>query len=162
MIGLATGSFGSGALKEYGSGSVVLVFYLLIIILVGCAALTSAGLETVVRKGGAITSLLPQIRVQREVRHLLPAASGTFVGTWVIGGFYQAFSSSMAADQLHTTNTLAAAAVFACLMAPNAIGGLMAGRLKPATAQRGGMLVFGVCVMIILVSLHVASCCHFY
>jgi MFS family permease len=51
MIGLAAGAFGSGALKEYGSGSLVLVFGILIAVLAGCAALIAAGPETVTRTG---------------------------------------------------------------------------------------------------------------
>ncbi len=153
MIGLAAGAFGSGALKEYGSGSLALIFGILLVMLAGCAALIAAGPETVTRTGGVVASLVPQIRVRKELRRFLPAATSTFIGTWAIGGFYQAFSSSLAAEQLHTTNTLVAAAVFACLMAPNAIGGSLSGRLKPDVAQRVGMVAFCLCVAAILVSL---------
>jgi MFS family permease len=153
MIGLAVGAFGSGALKEYGMGSLALIFGIIIVMIVCCALLIAAGPETVTRTGGAIASLVPQIRVPKELRRLLPAASSTFVGTWAIGGFYQAFSSSMAAEQLHTTNTLVAAAVFACLMAPNAIGGSLVGRMKSDMAQRIGMVAFCLSVVAILISL---------
>ena len=93
----------------------------------------------------------------KKIHCLLPAASCTFLGTWAIGGFYQAFSSSMAAEQLRTTNTLVAAAVFACMMAPNEIGGSLAGRLKSDSAQCIGMSAFFLCVVAILVSLKVCA-----
>lgn len=157
MIGLAAGAFGSGALKEYGSGSLALVFGILIAVLGGCAMLIAASPETVVRTKGVVASIVPQIRVPQKIRYLLPAATCTFVGTWAIGGFFQAFSSSMAAEQLHTTNTIVAAAVFACLMAPNVIGGSLAGRLKPEAAQRVGMSAFCLCFAAILASLKVGA-----
>lgn len=157
MIGLATGAFASGALKEYGSGSLTLIFVILIAVLTVCSVLVAVGQETVALTRGAFASIVPQIRLPQKIRYLLPAATCTFVGTWTVGGFYQAFSSSMATEQLHTTNTLVAAAVFACLMAPNAIGGLMAGRIKPDASQRIGMSAFCLCVVAILVSLKVGA-----
>lgn len=157
MIGLAIGAFGSGALKQYDSGSISLIFGILIIVLAGCAVLIATSPETVTRTKGVVTSLIPQIRIPPKIRYLLPAASCTFVGTWAIGGFYQAFSSSMAVELLGTTNTVVAAAVFACMMAPNLIGGTLIGRLKPHVAQRIGMSSFFLCILAILVSLKVGA-----
>jgi MFS family permease len=59
----------------------------------------------------------------------------------------------MAADQLGTSNTLIAAAVFASLMAPSAIGAPLAGRTAPATAQCAGMVIFLGAVIVVLASL---------
>lgn len=152
MVGLAIGAFGSGAMNEYGF-SLALIFGLLIVASALCAVLIAISPETVTRTRGATASIVPQIRVPKEIRHLLPAATCIFVGTWAIGGFYQAFSASMAVELLGTTNTLIAAAIFACLMAPQIIGGYLAGRFKSFTAQRIGMAAFFMCVMAILVSL---------
>lgn len=157
MIGLAAGAFGAGGLKESGSSSLSMIFVILIALLTFCAVLIAVSPETVTRTRGVVASIVPQIRIPQKIRYLLPAAICTFVGTWAIGGFYQAFSSSMAAELLHTTNTLVAAAVFACMMAPNAIGGSLAGRLKPDVAQRIGMSAFFLCVVAILVSLKVGA-----
>jgi cyanate permease len=101
--------------------------------------------------------MLPKIRVPQNIRRFLPAASCTFVGTWAVGGFYQAFSSSMTVEQLGTNNKLVAAAVFASLMAPNALGAFIVGRMKPDKAQRIGMSAFFLCVMVILVSLKLGA-----
>lgn len=155
MIGLAAGAFGSGALKQYGSGS--LIFGILIVVLAGCAVLIAISPETITRTKGVIASLVPQIGIPQKIRYLLPAASCTFVGTWAIGGFYQAFSSSMAVELLGTTNTVVAAAVFACMMAPNIIGGSLIGHLKPDVAQRIGMSAFFLCIVVILFSLNVGA-----
>jgi len=87
----------------------------------------------------------------------LPAASATFVATWALGGFYQAFGPSVAAEDLGTANTLIAAVIFASLMAPSAIGAPLAGRTTPARAQRFGILVFFGAVVAILFSLHAGA-----
>jgi hypothetical protein len=119
-----------------------------------CAAVIVASPETVARARGAIASLRPQIRVPRAARRLPPAASATFVATWALGGFYQAFGPSVAAEQLGTCSALIAAVVFAPLMAPSAIGAPLAGRTTPANAQRIGMGIYLGAVLVILVSLH--------
>lgn len=154
-FGLAVGAFGSAAINQVTSGSMTLVYVVLIAALVGCAGLIAFGPETVAYSRGAVSSLVPQIRVPKNIRSLLPAASAAFIGSWAIGGFYQAFSSTMAAEQLGTTNTLAAAAIFACMMAPIAIGGSLSGRLKPVAAQRIGMSLFFLCIIAILITLKV-------
>ena len=138
MVGLTAGALGSGALAEYGPAPRTLVYLLGVALLGGFAALIAVSRETVARGRGAAASLRPRVRVPQRARRLLPAASATFLATWALGGFYQAFGPSVAADQLGTTNTLIAAAVFASLMAPSAIGAPLASRTSPAVAQRIG------------------------
>lgn len=153
MVGLAAGSFGSGALVQYGSGSLSRVFGILIAVIAVCAVLVVAGAETTSYKKGALVSIKPQVRVPKHIRKLLPAASAVFAGTWAVGGFYQAFSAPMAAEQFHTKNVMVAAAIFACMMAPNVIGSTVASRFQTRTAQRGGMLLFTLSVVVIIASL---------
>lgn len=150
MAGMAAGSFGSGLLVQYGTGEPEAVFVILAAMLVICAVLIMAGKETMPRRAGAIQSLRPQIAVPKKIRPYLPAAVAVFVGTWGIGGFYQAFSAPMAAECLHSSNVVMAAAVFACLQAPNIIGSMAAKKMPTKRAQRLGMTLFllGVAVMI--------------
>jgi MFS family permease len=157
MIGLTVGALGSGALAEYGPAPRSLAYLLLAGVLAVCAMVVTVGRETVTRAPGAVASLRPHVQVPRGARRLLPVAGCTFVATWALGGFYQAFGPSVAADQLGTTNVLVAAAVFASLMAPSAVGGPLAGRLAPATAQRVGMVVFLLAVIVVLGSLRLGA-----
>jgi MFS family permease len=157
MVGLTVGALGSGALAEYGPAPRTLVYLVAAGVLVACMALIVAASETVARAPGALAALRPEVRVPAAARGLLPAASATFVATWALGGFYQAFGPSVAADQLGTTNTLIAAVIFASLMAPSAIGAPLAGRTTPAGAQRIGILVFFAAVVAILLSLHAGA-----
>lgn len=152
-LGLAVGAFGSGALIRYHSNFLSLIFEILIILIVCCAFTILMSLETVNKSKGAIKSLVPQICIPRNIRFILPRASAVFAGTWAIGGFYQAFSSSMAAEILGTSDALSAAMVFTAMMAPIAIGGLIAGQLKSKSAQRVGMAAFFLSLCVVLFSL---------
>ena len=69
----------------------------------------------------------------------LPLASGVFVATWAIGGYFTSFGPSIAAENLGSHSPLVAAAVFASYMAPSFLGGFLAGRFTPAAAQCTGM-----------------------
>lgn len=153
MIGLALGSFGSGALVQYGTGSLTSIYFLVLLLLIFCALLIAFGQETVHYTTGAMKSIFPTIRVPENIRSLLPTASAVFVGTWAVGGFYQAFSAPMASEQLGTDNVMIAAAVFACLQAPNIIGSSFAGKMKTRTAQKIGMSLFLFSVIAVIVSL---------
>ncbi|HEV7807036.1 MAG TPA: MFS transporter, partial [Solirubrobacteraceae bacterium] len=157
MVGLTLGALGSGALAEYGPAPRTLVYLVAAGVLLACAVLIVAARETVARQAGAVAGLRPQVRVPAAARGLLSAASATFVATWALGGFYQAFGPSVAADQLGTTSALIAAVIFASLMAPSAIGAPLAGRTTPARAQRIGMVVFFGAVVAILFSLHAGA-----
>ena len=56
----------------------------------------------------------------------------------------------MAREQLHSSSALAAALVFASIMAPGSIGASLAGRMHAVTAQKLGMLSFTIAVMVLL------------
>jgi MFS family permease len=99
--------------------------------------------------------------VPPAARRFLPAASATFVATWALGGLYQAFGPTVAAEQLGTSNTLAAAVVLASLMAPSAVGAPLSGRLRPAGAQRIGMATFFLALVVILASIRIGSIAPF-
>jgi MFS family permease len=157
LAGLTVGALGSGALVQYAPAPRQLVYLLTVALLAVCAVLLLASPETVTPTRGVVASLRPRLAVPAEVRPLLPAAAAVFVSTWALGGFYQAFSPSVAADNLGTTNTLIAAAVFASFMAPNAIGGPLTGRLTPPVAQRAGMAVFALAVTGIVLSLRAGA-----
>lgn len=153
VFGISAGAFGSGIIKEYNFGSLSLIYEIFIVLLAFCAMLIAVGPETVTRTRGVIISMVPQVSIPRNIHYLLPAAISIFVGTWAIGGFYQAFSSSIAVDLLNTNSTIVAAAVLASLLTPYAIGSWTTGHLKPDVAQRVGISCFFLCMVAILYSL---------
>ncbi|WP_299521697.1 MFS transporter [uncultured Methanobrevibacter sp.] len=149
MIGLTFGSFSSAVLMNL---SLSTVFVLIIILLVISAILIVLGEETVEVHDGVLSSIKPYVEFPSEIRYLLIPASAIFVGTWAVGGFYQAFSSTIAVDQFGVKNAILAAAIFSSLMAPQILGNTLIKYISNVKAQRLGMVLFSVSMILIVVS----------
>jgi MFS family permease len=157
MVGVPLGAVASGALADYGPAPRTLVYEILVMLLAVSAVLVTISPETRARSAGAIRSLRPRLSVPRGSRRIFVACAATFVATWSIGGFYQAFGPSVVAEDLGSSSALVAAAVFSSIMVLNPVGGPLAGRLSPAKAMRAGMLLFLVALGGIVSSLHAAA-----
>ncbi len=154
MTGLTIGGVGSGLLAQYSPTiPQQLPFIIVLIILAFCLFLITRGQETMDSRPGAIKSIKPHFALPPLAKAAFPLAIITFVSTWALGGFFQAFGPAMAREQLHTTSTVAAAFVFASIMAPSSIGASIAGRFHPKQAQLFGMISFTVFLGAILLSL---------
>ena len=125
---------------------------LIIILLVISAILIVLGEETVEVHDGVLSSIKPYVEFPSEIRYLLIPASAIFVGTWAVGGFYQAFSSTIAVDQFGVKNAILAAAIFSSLMAPQILGNTLIKYISNVKAQRWGMVLFSVSMILIVVS----------
>lgn len=143
-VGLAVGVFASGILVEFGPAPRELTYIASAIALLGCAIALATRPETVRRTPGAWASLLPRLSVPAAARRHLPVATAIFIATWAIGGYFNSFGPTIAAQDLGSHSPLIAAAVFASYMAPSVLGGFAAGRLRAATAQRVGMALVAV------------------
>ncbi|OZF07758.1 hypothetical protein CH300_04895 [Rhodococcus sp. 15-1154-1] len=157
VSGLTIGALGTGALAQYAPAPLVTTYALDAGLLAVCALLLLFAHDPVERRAGALMSLRPRVSIPAAVRPLLPGAVAVFGATWALGGFYQAFSPTIATRDLGTTNTLVAAVVFASFMAPYALGGPLTARLAPPVAQRAGIVVFAVAVVGIASSLLAGS-----
>lgn len=153
MIGLTLGGLSSGALVDYGPIPRLLPYFVALALLFVCGLIVANGRETVTRSPGAVASLRPRFALPPSARRAYPVAACVFVCTWALGGFFQAFGPAMAREQLHSSSALAAALVFASVMAPSVIGASASGRLSAFGAQRTGMLIFTLAVFGLLVSL---------
>lgn len=153
MLGLTIGALASGSLTQYGPAPTITVYLAMIAGLVVCAGLIVASPETAAPAPGLLASLRPRVFLPPRARRLVPVAACVFVSTWAMGAFYQAFSPSIVADQLHSRNAVVVALVFSAYMAPSVVGAPIGGRFRPATAQRLGMGIFLVGMAGILGSL---------
>lgn len=153
MLGLTIGALASGSLTHYGPAPTITVYLAMIAGLVVCAGLIVASPETAAPAPGLLASLRPRAFLPPRARRLVPVAACVFVSTWAMGAFYQAFSPSIVADQLHSRNAVVVALVFSAYMAPSVVGAPIGGRFRPATAQRLGMGIFLVGMAGILGSL---------
>lgn len=157
LIGLTLGALGAGALGEYGPAPEQTPYLAVAGLLAVCAVLLALSPEPIERRPGALASLRPHVHLPRTIRPLVPAAIAVFCGTWALGGFYQAFSPTISAQNLGTTNTLIAGVVFASFMAPYALGGPLTGRLTPVAAQRVGIIAFALAVVGVVAGIRTGS-----
>lgn len=153
MLGLTLGALSSGFLVDASPWPRILPYVLVLVGLACSAALVAASHETVPLRSGVLASLRPRFALPVASRRLFPVAACTFVATWALGGFYQAFGPAMATDQLGSSSALIAALVFSSMMAPSALGGPLAAKRSPAFGQRVGMVAFALAVMGVILSL---------
>lgn len=154
MTGLTIGGVGAGILIEYGPYPRQLAFAVALVLIIAATLMLIKGRETMPKRHGALRSLKPRFTLPERAKQAFPLAACTFVCTWALGGFFQAFGPAMAREQLHSHSAVAAALVFASIMAPSTIGASIASRLPPNRAQFIGMLSFTLFVGGILLSLH--------
>jgi MFS family permease len=153
MVGIPIGALASGALAAYGPAPRTLIYEIVATVLAVSMALIAISPETMRPTRGAIASLRPRLQVPAGSGRLLLAAGAAFVATWSLGGFYQAFGPSLAAEHLGTASPVVAAAMFASVMVLNPLGGPLSARLRPAAALRIGMSLFLLAVLGIVTSL---------
>ncbi|MBM6550406.1 MFS transporter [Marinomonas ostreistagni] len=157
MTGLTIGGVGSGLLVDHTGDPRHIPFFITIGLMALIMLMVAFGKETVERVSGVVQSLKPDIALPEPARKAFPIAAVTFVCTWALGGFFQAFGPAMAREQLHSDSAVAAALVFASVMAPSFIGASIAGRFKPRQVQVFGMLAFTLCLGGLLLSLKLGT-----
>jgi MFS family permease len=153
MIGLTIGALMSGSLVEFAPYPRTLSYIAILLILALCTCLIVLSKETVTKTSGLFRSLKPSFSLPENSKKFFPIAAVTFVSTWAMGAFYQAFGPSVAVDQLGTHSTLMIGFLFASYLLPSAIGGPLSSKLTPANAQRIGMTLFTFFVIGIIMSL---------
>ncbi|MAI62057.1 MAG: hypothetical protein CBB87_06145 [Micavibrio sp. TMED27] len=154
FIGLTVGALMSGALVEYGPNARHLCYFVILSGLVICSVLIALSKDTVERMPGLVKSLRPCMVLPQKDRRLYPVAAATFVATWAMGGFYQAYGPSIAAQELGTLNTFMAALVFSAYLLPGTVGSAVTARLTPTQTQRRGMVVFTLSVAVLIYMMH--------
>lgn len=156
-VGLSIGVFASALLVEFAPFPRVLTYVVFAAILIVCVILISTRAETVQRRPGVIASLVPKLVIPSGAGRYLPVAASICFSTWALGGYVTAFGPSVAAGYLQSTSAVLAAGVFACYMAPTALGGPLSTRLRPAAAQRLGMLLLVIAVAGLITALVVGN-----
>ncbi len=157
LIGLTLGAVSSGVLVEYAPYPLTLCYVVVMTGLTLCALLLFFSEDTVTAEPGLIASFKPQFTLPEQNKPFYPVAALTFVATWALGGFLQAYGPSIAAAQLGTLNVLTASVVFASFLLPGALGGPLTARLTAAQAQRLGMVIFALAVVSLVIAMSQSS-----
>lgn len=154
---IPVGALVSGTLVEYGPAPRILGFAITALLLVILALLVLVCPEPAPRRPGLLRSLVPRVHVPAGAGRVLLSTGCALVATWSFSGFYQAFAPGLTADYLGTSNALMIAVVFASVVVLSPFGGSLAGRLAPARVLRGGLGVFVIAVVLIVVALHAGA-----
>ncbi len=157
MVGLTLGALVSGALVEYAPYPRVLCYAVILCGLAACGVLVALCKETVARTPGLVASFRPLFALPHADRRTYPVAACTFVATWALGGFYQAFGPSIAASQFGEQNAFTGALVFSSYLLPSALGGPLTARFAPSLVQRVGMAAYTLAVAGLLVSIRASA-----
>lgn len=153
-VGISLGALTSGAVIEFTGLSVSVLFEIVAAFMVAVIILVILGQETRAREKGVLSSIRPKIQVPDSAKHLLVTSSLIFVGTWAIGGVYQAYSSTFATMLLGNNDSFMAALILVSMIFPVVIGGFFANRFELITAQRIGIGLFAVSFAFVVLSLH--------
>lgn len=157
LLGLTIGGIGTGVLIEYGPNPRITVYLLVLVLIAACFVGLMLSPETVERRSGVLRSLLPHVQIPKQPPRVLVVALAIFPVTWAMGAYFQSFSPTIAADQLHSDNAVVMALVYASYMAPSVVGGPAGGRFIPATAQRVGMGIFLAGLAVLMAALAAES-----
>ncbi|WP_221798619.1 MFS transporter [Oceanobacter mangrovi] len=154
LVGLSLGSLGGGALITYAPLPRTLVFLTSLALIIISTLMLCFARESISRKPGVLQSMKPLVGLPEAGKRWYPIAAITFTCTWAMGGFYQAFGPTIAAQYLHSTTAIAAAIVFASFMMPSIFGATLASKLTQERAVILGLLVFMVSAAGVAVSLY--------
>lgn len=152
MIGLTLGSFGSASIITLSTSLISWTYMIIIALLILCIFLIIFSAETVEIKNGVSKVIRPHVEMPANTRKLFIPASAIFVGTWAVGGFYQAFSSTIATEQFGVSSALLAALIFSSLMAPQILGNTLIKYIDDVKAQKMGMILFSIAMILIVYS----------
>lgn len=152
-LGLSVGAFVSGGVMTYTSVTPATYFEAIIVLIAVIAVIVVFARETMPRSPGLLRSMVPHITLPAGCARLYAACAMLFIATWAVGGFSQSFSSTIVTEQFGYHNQFVAAAVFTSLLLPNVVGSFFANRFETRTAQRCGLGVFFVMLVLMYVSL---------
>jgi MFS family permease len=95
LLGMAFGALGSSALVDFAPRPMQLVYLVLLVVFAIQAALVVFLPETVVKRPGALASLVPRINVPMQARRALLRCSPIIIAVWALGGFYLSLVPSL-------------------------------------------------------------------
>lgn len=142
VIGLAVGSLLSGGLVQLFPSLLSLAYWVILVATVLCIWGIAGAQDTSKTESFSWKKLVPEIALPKASRVFFPAAACIFIGTWAIGGYFQAFSSTIASSIFHQNSPLLAGIILSVFMAPNFIGARWSGQFQSRQAKKYGLLAF--------------------
>lgn len=154
FVGLALGGLLSGGVVQLNPSAAPLVYWTLFCYLTVTALGLILGVETKISKKSLNLKLfIPNIGVPLD-RTFLLSSSLVFLSSWAMGGYFQAYSSSIS-NQIYKLNSPLLSAIFLIsYMIPNAVGSHLSSKMSKNVSIIIGMVGYILSVSILVVSLH--------
>lgn len=154
VLGMGCGAIGTSVLMEYAPFPMRLVFVLLIGTFLLQALICAMLPETVSRKAGALTSLIPSIRIPRSAHRAMTRVAPANLAAWALGGFYLSLGPALArlVTGSHSVILGGGVVLTLCLGATAAI--LLFRTLPPAVTLLMGAVTLAAGLVITLGGVH--------
>lgn len=154
FIGLALGGLLSGGVVQMNPSAAPIVYWILLCYLFLTALGLLLGEETKKCKGHLNLKIFkPNIGFPSDKRFLL-SSSLVFISSWAMGGYFQAYSSSIS-NQIYKLNSPLLSAIFLIsYMVPNAIGSHLSSKMSKNFSIIIGMAGYIISVALLVLSLY--------
>ena len=136
-LGLALGALGAGGLVQFAPAPTVLVFVLLAGLFAVVMIAVAVGPETERRRGGALRSLAPRIRVPKRLRPEFIRTMPALFATWAQVGLTLSLTTTLAAARFGLTDRFLDALVVAAVCGSAFLATVI---MRNASARRGTVL----------------------
>src|SRR4051794_15381185 len=139
--GQALGAIGASVLAQYAPAPTHLVWWLLLgAFITGVVAVLAMPEPGTVRPG-VVSSLRPRVSVPHAARGDFATAVPALLGIWALAGFYLSLGPSLAAQLLHSKNSLWGGILVFLLTGLGAAASALLARKSPSAVMLGGCLV---------------------
>lgn len=154
-IGLSVGTLLAGVIIAEQFMSNPHLFEATIALLITCAVLVLFCTETV-RLGteplGQV--LIPKLAIPHRLMRIFFISAAGFIGTWGMGSFFQGFAARVSSIVFGDSSAFLAATAYLCLIVPNAVCGLLAGRFRASFVAPFVITVFLISGLTVLAAIH--------
>lgn len=161
-VGTATGALVSGVVVQYLPAPTHLIYLALLALF----ALQAAGVllmtETVTRKRGALSSLVPEIKLPRAVRRPVLVAAPVLFAVWALAGLYGSLGPALARDLVGSSSFVFGGLGLFVLAGVAVVSVLALRGLAPRTLMLTSVATLSAGMAVTLVSLAEGSAVGFF
>src|SRR4051794_9730212 len=155
--GQALGAIGASVLAQYAPAPTHLVWWLLLgAFITGVVAVLTMPEPGTVRPG-VVSSLRPHVSVPHAARGDFATAVPALLGIWALAGFYLSLGPSLAAQLLHSKNSLWGGILIFVLTGLAATASALLATKNPSAVMLGGCLVVIVGVSVTFASIQTGT-----
>jgi MFS family permease len=155
--GQALGAIGASVLAQYGPAPTHLVWWLLLGAFVTGIVAVLAMPEPGTVRPGVVSSLRPHVSVPQAARGAFATAVPALLGIWALAGFYLSLGPSLAAQLLHSKNSLWGGILIFVLTGLAAAASALLARKNPSAVMLGGCLLVIVGVLVTFASIETGT-----